>query len=532
MYRLLRQVLVVSTMVPALGLTTALGQTPDSPRYLTIDDGFQIQRVRDPQFSPEGEWIAYTVTQTDLKEEKSETAVWMIPAEGGEPIRMTGKGSSASRPRWSPDGKYLSFQASRGEGKTQVWGLNRKGGEAQQLTDVKQGIGSYEWSPDGKRLVLVVKDPEPGEEEDKSDEKKDKPKPHVIDRLQFKRDYSGYLDRRRNHLYVFDLDDRKLRQITSGDYDDSQPEWSPDGKSIVFVSNRTQEPDGNDNSDLWLVSADNSDQGKTLLQLTKNPGSDSQPAWSPDGKWVCYVTVVRPEILWYATSHLAMVPSGGGESRLLNETLDRNVSAPEFAPDGKIYFLLEDSAERHLARVNADGTGLERPVAGPMRTSSYSLGPNSEVAVLVSRPDLPGEIFRKREGRLDQISHVNDELMSKLRLATVENVQFPSKDGTQIEGFIFKPPDFNDKLTYPTLLRIHGGPVSQYDFGFNFEAQLFAANGYVVVLTNPRGSSGYGEEFSLGIYRSWGRKDFEDVMAGVDYAIQQGYADPDRLGVG
>ncbi|MEE8584271.1 MAG: S9 family peptidase, partial [Acidobacteriota bacterium] len=363
---------------------------------------------------------------------------------------------------------------------------------------------------------------------------KEKPQPWVIDRLQFKRDNIGYLDRRRTHLYVFDLESKKLTQITSGDYEDRDPAWSPDGKLVAFASNRTDEPDGNSNSDIWIVSADNTDQGKTLLQLTSNPGSDGDPAWSPDGDWIAYVTVTQPEILWYATNHLAVISSQGGSPRLLTESLDRNVNSPRFAQDGQsIYFQLEDSAEVQLARIRVSWGNLERVVSGPRSIGSYSIGPEGRIALMNSEPHIPDEVFLLSPGSpLRQLTHSNDKLMAELDLAEVENIHFKSADGTDIEGFLLKPPGYDPKFRYPTLLRIHGGPVSQYDFEFSFDAQLFAAHGYVVVMCNPRGSSGYGQEFSMGIYRDWGNKDFQDVMAAVDYAIRQGIADPDRMGVG
>ena len=523
----------LASLIPLLGQ-----QVQDKkPRPLTVDDYFSIQRVGNPHISPDGQWVAYTVGSTDLEKDKSETRVWMIPASGGEAIPMTAKGSSAGQPRWSPDGKYLSFQAARNDGKSQLWALNRLGGEAQQLTEVRQGISSYDWSPDGTRLLLSVRDPKPEdliEDEDKRKREKEKPQPWVIDRLQFKRDNIGYLDRRRSHLYVFDLESKKLTQITSGDYDDRGPAWSPDGKLVAFVSNRTDEPDGNSNSDIWIVSADNTDQGKTLLQLTSNPGSDSDPAWSRDGKWIAYVTVTQPEILWYATNHLAVISSQGGSPRLLTESLDRNVNSPRFAPDGQsIYFQLEDSAEVHLARIGVSGDNLERVVSGPRSIGSYSMGPEGRIALMNSEPHIPNEVFLHSPGSpLQQLTHSNDKLMAELDLAEVENIHFKSADGTDIEGFLLKPPGYDPKFRYPTLLSIHGGPVSQYDFGFSFNAQLLAAHGYVVVMCNPRGSSGYGQEFSMGIYQAWGQKDFQDVMAAVDYAIRQGIADPDRMGVG
>lgn len=508
-------------------------------RNLTVDDLFQIKRVQDPQISPEGEWVAYTVSTANLKEEKSETQIWMIPTVGGEAIPMTAKGSSASRPRWSPDGKYLGFIAERNGSKNQVWLLNRKGGEAQQLTEVKQGVRSFEWSPDGKRVLLLIQDPGPEDLEkekgDKEDEKA-KPKtqpPWVIDRLQFKEDNIGYLDRRRTHLYVFDMATKKLTQITSGDYDESDPEWSPDGRYIAFVSNRGQEPDATDNTDIWIVAADNPDMGKTMLQVTTNPGEDQSPSWSPDGKWITYTTTTDVKAIIYATTYLAVISSQGGSPRILTESLDRNVRSPRFSGDGRyIYFILEDSGERHLATIPAASGELLRPIGGAVSVSNYSLNKDGKVAAQISQHHIPGEIFINEASNLRQLTSVNGEFMAQMRLAEVENFHCKSKDGTEIEGYLYKPPAFTPGLRYPTLLRIHGGPVSQYDRSFNFEAQLLAAHGYVVVTSNPRGSSGYGQAFSQAIFADWGNKDYEDVMAAVDYAIAKGYADPDRLGVG
>lgn len=524
---------IIFTILSIIVQPTAHTQSTRAQRNLTIDDFFKIKRVSDPQISPEGNWIAYTVTDVDLKKDKSETRIWMTPSAGGEAIPMTAKGYSANRPGWSPDGKFLSFLAKRKEGdKTQVWTLNRQGGEAQQYTHIAQGVSGYEWSPDGKKILLVLKDPKP-EDLKKEEKDKKKPKPWIIDRLQFKRDRIGYLDNYRNHLYVVVPGDTIPTQITSGNFDDSQPAWSPDGKLIAFVSNRTENPDGNQNTDIWIVSANSPDKGKTLLQVTTNPGQDYAPAWSPDGKYLTYVTVTNPDILWYATDHLAVVSSEGGSPRVLTTELDRNVRTPRFAPDGKsITFILEDSGERHLARISFSGKSLTRPIAGARSVQSYSMNPAGTVAVLISEPHLPGEVFLLKKKSLRQLTTTNTDLLKEIQLAEVENIHFNSNDGTEIEGFIYKPPDFDNKFRYPTLLRIHGGPVSQYDFSFNFDAQLFAANGYVVLMANPRGSSGYGQDFSMGIYQDWGNKDFEDVMAGIDYAIERGYADPHRLGVG
>ncbi len=549
--------LAIAILTPVALVLAAL-PAGGAPRPLEVDDYFALAAAGSPRISPDGKWVAYTIKTTDLEKDSSETALWMVPAdtENAEPWRLSAPGYSASRPRWSPDGKRLGFLSARQTGdeeaKTQVWAFDLRGGDAQPLTEVKQGVGGFEWSPDGRRLLLQITDPKPEELLEESERKKQKPEPHVIDRLQFKLDYQGYLDRRRSHLYVFDLDrvtpeggkrdtapeggDRNdaLTQITSGDFDDSAGSWSPDGKLIAFSSNRTEEPDGNSNSDLWMVSADNTDLGQTMRRLTSNPGSDHSPAWSPDGQRLAYVTNTRPDLVWYGIDQLAVVPAAGGEPRLLTPELDRNVSGPRFAPDGKsIYFLLEDSGEHHLANIGVGGGKVSRPVAGQRAVSSFSLsGGGGDAAVLASESHLPGEVFLLAAGALSQLTRSNRELLDQLTLGKVLNVQYPSDDGTEIEAFVTLPPDYDARLKYPAILRPHGGPVAQYDFGFHFEAQLYAAHGYVVIRPNPRGSSGYGREFSAAIYADWGNKDTRDVLAGVDYLIEQGYADPDRLGVG
>jgi dipeptidyl aminopeptidase/acylaminoacyl peptidase len=521
-------------LVLGLACVAAFGQEGRDTRNLIVDDYFRIHRVSDPQISPDGKWVAFAVSTMDLEEDESETRIWMVPVEGGEAIPMTARGSSASRPRWSPDGKYLSFLAARDDDKAQVWTLFRKGGDSVQLTKVAQGVKSYDWSPDGGKLLLTLQDPKPGElEDDNGEDKEETPKPWVIDRLQFKQDYIGYLDRRRTHLYVFDVESKTTTQITSGDFDDSEPVWSPDGKSVAFVSNRTEEPDHNYNTDIWVVAADNPDQGKTLLQVTKNPGADSSPTWSPDGKSIAYISITDTDALVYATPHLAVVSSQAGEANVLTEKLDRHMSNPRFSVDGEsIYFVLEDSGERQLAHIPAGGGTVERLITGSQIINGFEIGKDGTIAALVTGPHLPPEVFIYTRGELKQLSHANEKLLSEVRFGAVEEIRFKSKDGNEIEAFVVKPPAFDPSFRYPALLRIHGGPVSQYDYGFHFQAQLFAADGYVVVLPNPRGSSGYGQDFSLGIWKSWGEKDYEDVLASVDYVIEQGYADPDRLGVG
>ena len=532
-------------ILPILALL-AQGPAPTptpTQRVLSVDDLFRIQRVTDPRVSPDGQWVAYVVATPDLAADKSTSRIWMVATAGGDPIPLTVKGSSASSPRWSPDGKYLGFLATRGENaETQVWVLNRLGGEAEQLTSVKQGVGGFVWSPDGGRLALEIDDATPEQAGDTTwiGAKAKTQRPYVIDRLQFKRDGTGYLDRRRTHIYVFDVRTKAAggaRQITSGDWDDEGPTWAPDGRLIAFTSNRDS-VDGNDNSDVWVVASDDTSKGATTRRITSEPGQDGNPAWSPDGKWIAYNRQPsgEPIAMIYDPGHVAVIGIDGGRPRPLTAALDRNIRSARWAPDGKsLYGILEDDGDNHLVRVDATSGAVTRLVGGGgdvRSVSAYSVGAEGTIAALVSGPQLPNEVFLVGAAGPRQLTHTNQSLLDSLRLADVRELHFKSRDGTAVEAFLYLPPDYQTGRRYPTLLRIHGGPVSQYDRGFNSEAQLFAAHGYAVVMTNPRGSSGYGARFSGAIFADWGNKDYDDVMAAVDEAVRLGFADPARLGVG
>jgi dipeptidyl aminopeptidase/acylaminoacyl peptidase len=506
-----------------------------TPRNLTVDDYFQIRELDEPQLSPDGKWVAFTVTTSCLEEDEVKSRIWMAPTAGGKPVPMTAEEKSVSRPRWSPDGRHLAFLGEVEEEKTQVWTLFRQGGDSQPLTRTVQGVTAYEWSPDGRRMVLVLQDPKPEdlEKEDGEQDEEKTPPPWVITRRQFKQDYVGYLDSRRTHLYVLDVESQKATQLTSGDYDDSQPAWSPDGRLVAFTSNRTADPDSNYNTDIWVVAADSSDRGQSLLQVTTNPGADTSPSFSPDGKWITHVSATDTKAVLYATNHLAVTPAQGGEMRVLTRELDRNVYAPRFSPDSRsIRFTLESSGELNLVQIPVEGGAVKPLVGGPRSVGAFSAEAQGGIATLVSEPHLPAEVFLLEGDQLRRLTHSNDELLQGINLGEVEKVSFPSRDGAVIEGFIVKPPGFESGSRYPTILRIHGGPMSQYDFAFHFEAQLFAGAGYLVVLPNPRGSTGYGQDFCSAIWQGWGGVDYEDVMAAVDDAIERGYADPERLGVG
>lgn len=515
-----------------LVITTVAASGQDTLKSVTVDQLLTLKGVSDLQISPDEMWIAYAVSSIDTAKDKSFNQIWMVPADGGDPIPMTSRESSASRPRWSPDGKYLSFLAAKGENaKAQVWNLNRLGGEAIQVTAIKQGVSAYDWSPDGQRLMLVLKDPKPAElTKDTKDDKK--PLPYVIDRIFFKEDNEGYLDRRRDHLYIFTPGDTAATQITSGDYDDSGPRWSPDGKSIVFVSNRSGNPDLSYDSNLWIVQADIRDKGARIRQLTTNPVSDESPEWSPDGSSIAYVTTLDDAIMPFSMEYLALVPAAGGTPELLARNLDRRVFSPKFSRDGKmIYFGMEDRGKRVLASVSPGGGKPVPLVSGNLSVSDYKVGANG-IYTIHEYSDRPGEVYRWGNESAQKLTTVNDSLLAHMHLEPYEKVRFKSKDGTPVEGFVIKPAGFDPSGKYPLILWIHGGPIGQYTYDLHATGQFFAASGYVVLLVNPRGSTGYGEDFCKAIFADWGNRDYEDVMAGVDHLIGLGYVDEERLGVG
>ncbi len=539
-------VVLACSLIPAL----AAGALAAEKRPLALDDLFALEDVADPRVSPDGAWVAYTVTTLDAARDRADTDVWMVPfaaraaeaAGGGEPLRLTTGEEPESRPRWSPEGRYLAFLSKRGGEKVQVWLLDRRGGEAVKLTDFKADVSDLAWSPDAKRLALVVSDVDPDDPafaEPPAGEDEPPPKPIVIRRRQFKRDGEGYLREIRSHLHLLDVDTRESVQITDGPYDDASPVFSPDGGSIAFVSNRTEDPDANQNTDVFLLelSAPSAESSvgtiATPRPLTRSPGTDTDPAFSPDGSLVAYLAGGDPARMWYAMNRVAVVPTAGGEERPLTASLDRNAWTPRFSADGgHVLFLLEDRGNTHLARVPAAGGAVERLVAGEREIRAFDVGPGGEIAVLESRPSYPFEISAVEDGELRRLTRTNDELLAGIELAPVSRFTATSADGTPIDYFQVFPAGVEPGARLPTLLRIHGGPTSQYANEFAFDWQLFAARGYAVVAANPRGSSGYGHEFAYAIWADWGNKDYEDVMAAVDHAIERGIADPERLGVG
>ena len=499
-------------------------------RPLRATDIFRVRDVRDPQVSPDGKWVAYTVTIADSATDKNDTDVWMASWDGKENIRITSSKEGESSPRWSPDGRYLSFISGRDGGKGgQVWLLDRRGGEATRLTQIKGGVSGYEWSPDATRLALVIDDPQ---DEAGSDSSKAKaPKPIVLDRYHFKQDVQGYLGNQRSHLYLFDVAAKKLDTLTSGKYDEANPAWSPDGKSIAFVSDRSPDPDKSINADIYVIDAR---PGAQIRRVTTFEGDDnnagSRLAWSPDGKSIAYVRGGSTSFTIYDQYRLAVVPAAGGEPRILTEALDRPVSSPRWTPDGTaLLFLVTDDRTQYVARVKAAGGPVEKLTSGPRVVSSIALGAGKVAALASTSTEMP-EVHALENGALRPLTHQNDAWLSEIQVGVTEGIEFKTPDGADVHAVMTRPANATGKL--PTLLRIHGGPTGQDQYSFNFERELFAANGYAVVSPNYRGSNGRGEKFMNAISGDWGNKEVVDVLAATDYVVSTGVADPDRLGIG
>lgn len=515
-------------------LLVSISAAAQTKRPLKAEDIYHVRDVRDPHRSPDGKWVAYTVSTAVKDTDKNNTDVWMVSWDGSQQVQVTSTPEGESSPRWSPDGKYLSFVSSRmGAKGGQVWLLNRAGGEALKVTDIKGGVSDYAWAPDSKRLVLVVQDPDPSEkdDDDKKDDKKT-PRPIVIDRYHFKADGRGFLRGERSHLHLFDIESRKAEPLTPGVFDEDSPEWSPDGTQIAFVRRHGDgDVDRMPNRDLFVIDAKTGAQPRRLTMATAE--ESGRPAWSPDGKSIAYLLGDEVKFSAYDQSKLAVVPVTGGQSRILADTLDRPVSSVSWAPDGaSLVFAVVDDRAQYLARVPAAGGRVQKLIDGRRTISNPSRGRDGHFAVLASTATELPEVHALEGGRLRKLSRQNDEWMKGVALGTTEDFTSTSKDGTVVNSLLVKPHGFDASRKYPLLLRIHGGPNGQDAHAFNFERELFAAHGYAVLAVNYRGSNGRGNAFQKAIFADWGNKEVVDLLGAMDAVQKMPWVDAGRLGIG
>ena len=522
----------VKRLLPALMVMAAMlaAGAAWAGRALAPEDWFAFQTLDELQIAPDGAAVAYIVTSYDKDSDESRGALWTSSWSDGDSVQLT-RGESVSKPRFSPDGRYLGFLSSRPpEHPNQLWVLDRRGGEPRQVTHVKGEISNYRWSPDAQRVVLEMTDAE--------DSGEGRPQPIVIDALHFKQDVEGYLDARsRPHLYLCELRTGACDSLTADSpRAQSHPAWSPDGRQIAYITQPLQGRDRDARDEIDLIDAHTGATPRVLV-TTWSP-NNTRLRWSPDGKLLMFLQGAEPKFNAYIMDSLALLEVKSGQVRTLADQLDRAVVSPEFAADGaSLEFAVEDDGYQYPARVRLAGGAIER-LGGPMVASELATAAG-HTAVLVSNDRSPVEAYALEDGQLRRLSHHNDALFAQLQLAAVEDIAFKSRDGTAVHGQLLKPPGYVAGQRYPTIVWIHGGPNGQDDHSLELagyapplERQLFATHGYVVLAINYRGGTGRGARFARSIVADWGHKEVEDLHAGVDYAVRQGIADPARLGVG
>jgi dipeptidyl aminopeptidase/acylaminoacyl peptidase len=515
-------------LLPCL-LVVAATLTPGSVqagRPLSPEDWFRFQALSDLHIAPDGAAVAYLVTSYDKESDESRSALWMANWAGDASVQLT-RGESVSEPRFSPDGRYLSFLSARpAEGKAQLWVLDRRGGEPRQLTHVTGELTGYEWSPDGQHVVLVMR---AGEKT---------PKPIVIDSFQFKADRDGYLSAAsRSHLYLLEVRSGACEPLTADSgKKESLPAWSPDGEQIAYVSDPMKGPEQTGIDEIDLIAAR---AGSTPRQLLSTWSPNRQKLqWTADGTRLALLQGAEAKFNAYIMDSLAVLEVKSGEVRPLTDRLDRAVLSPAFAADGRsLEFAVEDDGNQYPARVTLASGAIER-LGGPMVVHELAAAAG-HTAVLVSSDRAPVEVYALEKAQLRPLSAHNQALFGELQLGSVEDISFRSRDGTAVHGQLVKPPDYVSGRRYPTIVWIHGGPNGQDDhslelqgYGPPLERQLFATHGFVVLAINYRGSTGRGAKFARSILADWGHREVEDLLAGVDYAVGKGIADPARLGIG
>jgi dipeptidyl aminopeptidase/acylaminoacyl peptidase len=496
------------------------------PAKWTPEAMIQYKRLLGTAISPDGNWVAYTVSEPIMKGEKSEylTHIFLASADGKTDFQFTQGEKSCTNPQWSLDGKWLAFLSSRGGEKNNIWLIRQSGGEAEKLTDAKSGVNNFAWSPDGKRLAYTMNDPLGEQEEKDNKEKRDA---IVVDE-NFK--YS--------HLYVIAVEknekgERPIKRLTSGDFHVDGFDWAPDGKWVVFDHRATPRINDWTTTTISLVP---SDSGAVKPFFTKTVASD--PHFSPDGQWIAFAHD-DGDTHWARRSDIYVMSINGGEPRKLGKTFDDQANLLDWSADGKELYYTQ--TERTSSRVFALPIDGEKPRlvttgSGNFGGASFSRDTKTLAAVHQSPDQLPQVIISSSAKFAPvKITNVNHEY-PKLPMGRTEVMKWKSKDGMEIEGLVTYPPTYSAGRKYPLLLIIHGGPAGVFTESYTaasniYPIQAFTAADYVILRPNPRGSGGYGAEFRRANRNDWGFGDYDDDMAGVDLLIEKGIVHPDSLGV-
>jgi len=504
-------------------------------RGITPEDYFSFQFISDAHLSPDARLVAYVVTTIDQKKNRRDSAIWLLPVDGsGAPRRLSAEGFSSNAPRWSPDGKTLAFLSTRSSdatasdaSKSQIYLLPMTaGGEALPLTKLKNGVQSFQWSPDSTRLVCVALSG-PSDAVAPADRKSDV---RHYTHIRYKFNDTGWFDDKRRHLWVVTVASGEAKQITDGqDWNDTDPQWSPDGTRIAFVSDRSGKAfDDSENTDVWVIPA----AGGPLVKISDHPFQDEEPRWSPDGNEVLFAG--QTERHQFAKLYVAPA-SGGAPSKLAVKDLDLIPGELHWATPGELLFSAGEKAEIHIYRADLGAHTFSRVTGGPRSVHGFDLNAKAGVMVYLSNDfeRLDDLYVAKLDGSGErQLTHLNTDLWKQLELQPVERVPYKSTDGWPVDGFFVKPLRWQAGKKYPMVLVIHGGPAGMFGVDWYHEFQVYAAKGWAVFFCNPRGSTGYGEKFERGIINNWGGMDFQDVMAGVDAALKQyPWIDQNTLGV-
>jgi len=514
--------LLAVLFICALAATAALAQ-----KRMTIEDSLAVKLIGAPQFSPDSKRILYTVSEWDRKENRRVSHIYLISAEGGKAIKLTNGERGETAPQWSPDSELIAFIADRGSNGSggssgaQIWVISSDGGEAEKLTSEENTIQSFRWSPDGKQIAFVTRDTP------KDKEARDKRKKDRFDTVTVDNDFS-YL-----HLWTINTETKEKKRLTGGAFSVQSLQWSPDSKWIVYASSKSgvQESSfidiSNDSeTDLFVISA----SGGEPRKLTTTPAPRATPQWSPDGKWIAYVAGTN---LWATKTDIVVIAAEGGAERNLTAEFPESVgSGIEWSTDGRaIYFSSGIGLYTHIFSVPAAGGKATQITKENRVYDQFDLSPDGKlVAYTVNDSRTPSDIWVAASNGTGarKLTWINPHLKD-FAVAETEVVKWKGPDNLDIEGLLMKPIGYEAGKRYPMILQIHGGPYGRFSDSFNSRNQIWAANGYAVLMANPRGSTGYGLKFTQANLGDWGGKDFQDIMAGVDAAIAKGIADPDKL---
>jgi dipeptidyl aminopeptidase/acylaminoacyl peptidase len=497
----------------------AAGRAPD------LDDLIGLRDLNVPRFSPDGARIVYTVSWDDLKSNSSTSDVWVVAAEGGTPVQLTHQPAHDRAARWSPDGRNLAFLSDRDgvdatgarvEGRMQIWLMPAAGGEARQISASRTPVSQFDWAPDGAALVYVA-EAEPQDYEAREERRK----------AGFDEVVTG--QHRMHHLWVVEVASGRTTQLTSGDFDASETAWSPRGDVIAFVSRPTPVANEALLSDLFVVPA----RGGSPRQVAPNEGPDYAPAWSPDGSEIAYLSNRRRQSSG-AHSTVMVTPVAGGPSREVLQGFDYSAGAPHWSGDGRtIYFTTGVKTESHVFAVAASGGTPRALTSGMAVNGDFDVSRDgTRVAWVSEDPRHPSDLWASllAGGAPAKLTDINPGVAGAA-IAPSEVIRWKGPDGWEIEGVLVKPADYQEGRRYPLIVEAHGGPHGRQSVGFNPLWQLFAANGFMVLAPNFRGSGGYSQSFVDSDRDDWGGKDYGDIMSGVDHVVAGGLADPDRLGI-